>query len=887
VKRQGIALLACTLVAGWAGAGPITVPIYIEDSHAGSFYWLAGELDLDQPHTLVHFDAHTDASAIFDSDKIRERLRGVGSLEERRELLGGWRASGVVQCYNWIEPLIPAPIASVIWVRDRNARHRSEALEQLDGHLEAAPRAAGSFRGRYRTVGLDRLRSELKEEGPVVVTIDLDYFAGLPANRRATEFERVWKFVTECRNLRAVTIAISRPYLKDDEEANDLVRLALEASLSLPTAKVLFEPAEKVGNDRSLRATEFRKRKEEVPAFELAKASEKLRALLLANRDRIAVRTEENAWRERLDAWERESGSVQLTVKDREPSTDNIWRVPVAEAAEVELQTDRPDAAIEQIEWIALRPEYARCNLTATRADEIGFASGAPPRPRWREVPLSGRGRTIPLTNDVGAVRLKARVVIAGRIRETAPIEIRRFAGAGFRAALTEQFKLPYLFDSGQLRVNANTGPETGFGADCANFMVYALRRQGRTVPWSDPKQLRKHLESLARNVRPGETSLKEEDVAGGLIVHFGSHVAAVMEDRPPRGLLDRGDIVAHQLEGVPELVSLGRLIDARNYQRFDLYRVPRESGATDLLLGGDVMLGRTVGERIAGGADPLAAIRPLLERAASTVVNLESVLSEKGTAMAGKRYSLRAPVAAGPVLRSAGIDAVSLANNHAADFGDEALLDSIANLEANQVRAVGAGQTSDRADTPHFFTARSGRKGAVIALDDTGDAVEPGLIASARDRERVAAAIRGARAEASFVLCFIHWGEENTTTVSERQRELARWLIGQGADAIVGTHPHCLQPFDSYHGRPIVYSLGNLVFDGAPALPSWNRGQLLGFEIGPGGAKPNMFRLFPVGLDERGFPSLLTQPADAEKTFATSGATFSRSRVQGASKNR
>src|SRR5205807_5225317 len=131
-------------------------------------------------------------------------------------------------------------------------------------------------------VSFDRLKAHLKESAPVVVTIDLDYFADVPANRRAVEFERVWKFVAECRNLRAVTIAISRPYLKSDEQGNDLLRLALKASLSLPTATVQYEPFATVGNDRSLRAREFQKRGEDVPVFKLTDAPEELRALLLA-----------------------------------------------------------------------------------------------------------------------------------------------------------------------------------------------------------------------------------------------------------------------------------------------------------------------------------------------------------------------------------------------------------------------------------------------------------------------------------------------------------------------------------------------------------------------------------------------------------------------------
>ncbi|HEX4641263.1 MAG TPA: CapA family protein, partial [Chthoniobacterales bacterium] len=770
-----------------------------------------------------------------------------------------------VQCFNWIEPLMPAPISRVIWVHDASTDERKEALEQLDGHLEAAPRAAGSFRKLYEVVRFDRLRLRLKENGPVIVTIDLDYFAEVPANRRAAEFERVWKFVAECRNLRAVTIAISRPYLKSDEQADGLLGLALEASLSLPTATIQFEPFKKVGHDRSLRAREFQKRHEEVPAFKLANASERLRAALLANRDRISVASENAAWEMQLAAWEKETSSARLVIKDHDPSTDNVWRIPIGEDAEIELETD---GAIQRIEWIALTPEYRRCNLTANRADEIGFASGAPPRPRWRETRLPGKDRAIAIAKNVGAVRVKARVEIDGHIRETAPIEIRRFAGDGFRAAITEQFRLPYLFGSGELNDGVNTGPETGFGADCANFVVYALRRQGRAVPWSNPKQLRKYLAPVAENARPGETAIHDQDLAGGLIIHFGSHVAAVMEDLPPLGVLDRNDIVAHQLEGTPEMLSLGRLLASRKTERFDVLRMPDELAGTDVILGGDVMLGRTIGDEIEKGADPLAALQPRLERAANRIVNLECVLSDKGTALAGKRYCFRAPLDAMRVLTAARINAVSLANNHARDFGPDGLQDAIARLRANNISVVGANQA------PLIFQTRSGAKAAVIALDDTDDE-------NALDRDRAAAALAEARRDASFVFVFMHWGAENTVQVSERQRELARWLIDHGADAIAGSHPHCIQSLDAYHGRPIFYSLGNLVFDGAPSLVSWNRGNLL--EIDLGSVRP-AFRLVPVQLDARGFPQLA---APEEKIFATTGAAFSRNRVQGASKNR
>ena len=875
----------------WAAAAPITLPIYIEDNHAGSFYWLAEQLDLDEEYTLVHFDAYSDASAIFDSDKLRERLRRIASLEERQQLLERWRQAGVIQCFNWIEPLMPGPISKMIWVPGRDVTKtkvrmlQHEAVDFFDGHLEAAPRGSGSFRERCRVMGFDQLRASLKEDGPVVITIDLDYFADVPAEARAREFERVWRFVSGCRNLRAVTFAVSRPYLASDEQADALVRLALAASLSLPTARIQFEPFEKVGNDQSLRARELRSQKREVPAFSLTNASEELCALLLANRDRIAVHTEPAAWEKLLAQWESAAPAIHLAVKSREPSTDNIWRVPVLESTEVDLVTEPWDAVVSRVDWIALTPEHPRCNLTAERADEIGFARGAPPRPQWRETKISQNGGALPIDalraffdrkTGCGAVRLQARVEINHHIRETPAIEIRRFAGSGFRAALTEQFGLPYLFGSGELRDGTNTGPETGWGADCANFLVYALRRQGRQIPWCNPKQLRKYLEPVMLKAETGEAKFSAEDAAEGLVIHFGSHVAALIEDRPPIGTLDASDLVTHQLEGVPEMLSLGELLAKRSNPRFDLLRVAQREPQVDLVVGGDVMLGRAVGEQIQAGADPFAGIRGYLDAASWKFVNLECVISDKGTPTAGKPYCFRAPAQATNVLNAARINAVGLANNHAHDFGSDALIDSIGRLTASNVAVVGAAETPEGAYAPQFFSTRDGRRAALIALTDIENGFEAkgATVATASNRERVSHAVAEARANAEFVLCLMHWGDENTNGVNERQRALARWLIDQGVDAVAGCHSHSIQPLDFYHGRPVVYSLGNLIFDGAPKLESWNRGLLLQVDIG-GQGRESSIRLVPVRLDPHGFPQVASGPQEEGLTSNAAGEPF------------
>src|SRR5262249_54867124 len=157
---------------------------------------------------------HSDASGIFDSDKLRAALRNVPSPESRRTLLDRWRNEGAVQCFNWIEPLMPAPVARVIWVSAKKlsppeiSKHAHQATALLDGHLEAAPRKSGSLRESYVVSDFDGLQKHLNPTEPLVATIDLDYFAGLSAAEQAAGFDRIWNFVIEQPNLRAITFAI-------------------------------------------------------------------------------------------------------------------------------------------------------------------------------------------------------------------------------------------------------------------------------------------------------------------------------------------------------------------------------------------------------------------------------------------------------------------------------------------------------------------------------------------------------------------------------------------------------------------------------------------------------------------------------------------------------
>jgi Bacterial capsule synthesis protein PGA_cap len=870
VRVLGLFIAALLVVPGATSAGANVLPIYIEDNHAGTFYWLAQTIDLDQRCTLILFDAHSDASGIFDSDKIRGALRNVASLEARQRLLDRWRSEGTVQCFNWIEPLMPAPIAKVIWVPTEKLapaeiRERTQqATALLDGHLEASPRKSGSFRESYVVSDFKELEKHLTPDEPLIVTIDLDYFAGLATAEQAAAFARIWSFVIERPNVRAITFAISRPYLTSDHEALRLLKLALTSALSLPTAQIDFEPFLTVPNDHSNRAKQLMVKEEELPTFDVAQAPQELRARILSERERISVRHDGARWQRLLRIWNDEAPQLRLGIRNRQPCTDDVWRIPAGDNVEVELVVDPWTMKPEKIEWFALTPKYSRCNATDLSTDQVGFVANAAPRPVLSEIPIECHDSVLPITKldnffdqrfHCGSLRLRVRALVDGKLRETPVIELRRFIGSGFRATISEQFGLPYIFGSGELSQRSDTGPETRLGADCANFVVYALRRQGQRVPWSDPKGLREYLDLVARSASPGATTISAEDLQRGTIIHFGTHVAAVMEDRTPVGILDENDLVAHQLAGAPETVTLGELLKERRKDFFDVFRVPPSQPSATLIFGGDVMLGRSCTTKIENGAGPFEGIAALLRDASFAAANLECTISNLGEST--HRYAFRAPARSAQLLRRAGFHAMGLANNHALDFGATAMHDCAAQLLQQNIEPIGVKTLTGNACAPSFFTVRDKKKIAVLAINAFDTSSE---IATASDRANVNAAIANARSDANLVVCLVHWGIENRETITEEQRELARSLIDRGVDLVVGSHPHCVQPLDFYHGCPIAYSLGNLVFDGAPSVASWNRGALL--EVGLNNdARILSARLIPIILED-GLPQIeVAQP--------------------------
>jgi poly-gamma-glutamate synthesis protein (capsule biosynthesis protein) len=249
------------------------------------------------------------------------------------------------------------------------------------------------------------------------------------------------------------------------------------------------------------------------------------------------------------------------------------------------------------------------------------------------------------------------------------------------------------------------------------------------------------------------------------------------------------------------------------------------------LLFVGDVMLARGVYARMEAQDDwtlPFEEILDTLRDADLRYCNLECPISDRGRNL-HHLYSFRADPRALEGLKAAGFEVASQANNHAYDWGPQALLDSLERLRAAGIHPVGAGQNALAAHYPVLISVGSLRIAFLAYVD-----IDPKEAAAGVDRPGVAwldppqvlADIRFARPLADLIVVCPHWGVEYALKPTRDQVELAHQMIEAGADLVVGSHPHVVQPLETYHDRWIAYSLGNFVFD--QRNPATHRGLML-----------------------------------------------------------
>jgi poly-gamma-glutamate capsule biosynthesis protein CapA/YwtB (metallophosphatase superfamily) len=273
----------------------------------------------------------------------------------------------------------------------------------------------------------------------------------------------------------------------------------------------------------------------------------------------------------------------------------------------------------------------------------------------------------------------------------------------------------------------------------------------------------------------------------------------------------------------------------------------------------GDVSPGRTMEMQLArfGPSYPWTGLRSLLASADLVVANLEGVLATQGRPM-DKSYLIRAHPRWGQILTEGGFDVVSLANNHALDFGDAGLEETLDTLVALGVGTVGAGGTPEEAHRPAFRSV-GGIQVAVLAYaaqrwDGSVDVPATHRIAWAY-LEDVQADVQAARDQADFLVVILHAGTEYSTEPSPDQVAVAHAAVDAGADLVVGHHPHVTQTVERYGRGLIVYSLGDALFD-IPRQAAM-RGHLLRIHITAQGLV--QAELWPFWIDDAVRPRLVS----------------------------
>jgi hypothetical protein len=265
----------------------------------------------------------------------------------------------------------------------------------------------------------------------------------------------------------------------------------------------------------------------------------------------------------------------------------------------------------------------------------------------------------------------------------------------------------------------------------------------------------------------------------------------------------------------------------------------------------GDVTFGEDVGPALSshGGAYPWAFVGATLRSADITVGNLETAVSTRGVA-AVKEFTFRGPPAALlPMRKAAGFDVLTLANNHTADFGRDALLDTVRAVRAAGIQTIGAGATDTQARRPAIVEA-GGLRVAFLGYSDVNPygftATSTSAGTAKADVDAITADVHAALRRADVAVCFFHWGVELHAAPNSRQELFAAACLNAGANLVLGAHPHVLGGVATPSRRSLVaWTLGNFVF---PSGRVTGRTAILHVALGADGVRG--YRLVPVRID-------------------------------------
>lgn len=312
--------------------------------------------------------------------------------------------------------------------------------------------------------------------------------------------------------------------------------------------------------------------------------------------------------------------------------------------------------------------------------------------------------------------------------------------------------------------------------------------------------------------------------------------------------------------------------------------------GQVTFLALGDIWLARQVAEEIArqGARHPFHRIAPFLKGADVVLGNLESPVSTGGSPQRHKDVVARAHPEALEGLSYAGIGLVSLANNHIMDYGPEALGDTLRFLDQREIGHFGAGMRSREAREPYFYTRHDLRL-AFHAYLCWGEASRRSIGPAGLDRSLVAQELKDSRRRADFVITVLHGGVMFQDAPTLEMIRLAHWIIDQGADIVIGHHPHVIQGIERYKNGLIAYSLGNFLFDSYEhELPDERvrQGMILKIDLRKDGSPNYRYQPIPIRMAD-GFQVELVPDGQEKERMLERLNRLSRSDILSESRGR
>lgn len=184
--------------------------------------------------------------------------------------------------------------------------------------------------------------------------------------------------------------------------------------------------------------------------------------------------------------------------------------------------------------------------------------------------------------------------------------------------------------------------------------------------------------------------------------------------------------------------------------------------------------------------------------------------------------------------LKSAGVTAVTLANNHTMDYGGEGLKNTINLLRESGINTVGAGANEQEAQETLYFTYRGETVAIINCCEHEFSYSENGTAGTnPLDPIRQHYAIKEAKTKADYVIVIVHGGHEFYNLPSIRMQDTYRFFIDTGADAVINHHQHCYSGYEYWNGKPIYYGLGNFCFDWPGRKQSFYKGYCVRLHLG------------------------------------------------------